>query len=135
MIFYVDGEWNGYGGDLISIALCPEVGLEFYECLRCENPTPWVEEFVMPVLGIVPISLHEMQLSLESYINKFDSVHIVADWPEDIAYFCRLLVTGPGTRINTPPLTFEIIRVDTVSHIPHCALEDARALKAHVKGD
>ena len=33
-----------------------------------------------------------------------------------------------GTRINTPPLRMEILRLDSESKIPHNALEDAKAL-------
>jgi hypothetical protein len=55
---------------------------------------------------------------------------LVADWPEDIQHFCELLITGPGLRLDTPPLTIEIRRdLDAVSALPHNALEDARAIK------
>jgi hypothetical protein len=56
-------------------------------------------------------------------------VHLVADWPEDIQHFCEALITAPGLRIDTPPLTMEIRRdLDAVSALPHNALEDARAI-------
>jgi hypothetical protein len=71
-----------------------------------------------------------LQEKLETYLCQFESIHIVADWPEDIMWFCKVLVTGPGTRINTPPLSLEILRVDTVSINPHNALADAGALRA-----
>jgi hypothetical protein len=40
-----------------------------------------------------------------------------------------VLITGPGTRLDTPPLTMEVLRVDTVSTNPHNALADATALR------
>lgn len=70
-----------------------------------------------------------MQEQLEIYLAQFESVHIVADWPEDIAWICNVIITGPGTRLNTPPITFEVLRIDTVSAKPHEALADACALR------
>ena len=130
MKLFIDGEWNSYGGDLISLALVPEIGVHFYEVLGCDNPDPWVAENVMTKLGKNQITMPEMQEKLEVYLSQFESVHIVADWPEDIMWFCKVLVTGPGTRINTPPLSLEVLRVDTVSTNSHNALADAGALRA-----
>lgn len=129
MKIFIDGEWNSYRGDLISMALCAENGSDWYASLGCENPDPWVKENVMPVLHAVPVRFELFQRSLETFLGQFASVHIIADWPEDIAYFCNALITGPGTRLDTPPLTMEVIRVDTVSTIPHNALADAQALR------
>ena len=130
MKLFIDGEWNSYGGELISLALVPEIGEHFYEVLGCNNPDPWVAENVMPKLRKIPITMSLMQEKLEAYLSQFESIHIVADWPEDIMWFCKVLITGPGTRINTPPLSLEILRVDTVSTNPHNALADAGALRA-----
>jgi hypothetical protein len=130
MKLFIDGEWNSYGGELISLALVPEIGEHFYEVLGCKNPDPWVAENVMPKLRKIPITMSLMQEKLEAYLSQFESIHIVADWPEDIMWFCKVLITGPGTRINTPPLSLEILRVDTVSTNPHNALADAGALRA-----
>jgi hypothetical protein len=130
MKLFIDGEWNSYGGELISLALVPEIGEHFYEVLGCDSPDPWVAENVMPKLGRSPITMALMQERLEAYLSQFESIHIVADWPEDIMWFCKVLITGPGTRINTPPLSLEILRVDTVSTNPHNALADAGALRA-----
>ena len=130
MKIFIDGEWNSYGGDLISLALVPEIGEHFYEVLGCDNPDPWVAENVMTKLGKNQITMPEMQEKLEVYLSQFESVHIVADWPEDIMWFCKVLITGPGTRVNTPLLSLEVLRVDTVSMNPHNALADAGALRA-----
>jgi hypothetical protein len=130
MKLFIDGEWNSYGGELISLALVPEIGYHFYEELGCDNPDPWVAENVMTKLVKNQITMSEMQEKLEAYLSQFESIHIVADWPEDIMWFCKVLITGPGTRINTPPLSLEVLRVDTVSTNPHNALADADALRA-----
>ena len=83
----------------------------------------------MPKLGKPWITLESLQKNLAHFLSQFDSVHIIADWPEDIMWFCKVLITGPGTRLDTPPLTMRVLRVDTVSSNPHHALYDAWALR------
>lgn len=129
MRIYIDGEWNSYGGELISLALVAEDGRTFYEVLGCDKPDPWVAENVMPKLGKQSITEEKLQEQLSIFLGQFDSVHIIADWPEDIIWFCRVLITGAGNRLDTPPLTMEILRVDTESKNPHNALADAMALR------
>lgn len=134
MRLFIDTEFNEFQGALISMALVADDGREWYEALPCENPGSWVAQHVMPIIGQTPLNNgYEMALSLSLFLSQFESVHILADWPEDIAHFCNALITGPGERIDTPPLTFEIRRdlPDTadISAIPHNALEDARALQ------
>jgi len=136
MRIFIDGEWNSYGGELISLALVAADGRTFYEVIGCDNPDPWVAENVMPKLGKPSITLQELQKQLNLFLRQFefDSVHIIADWPEDIMWFCKVLITGPGTRLDTPPLTMEVLRVDTVSTNPHNALADATALRDWYEG-
>lgn len=130
MNIYIDTEFNEFQGELISMALVAESGPEFYEVLPCDNPGPWVAENVMPILGQEPVVRQVFQLRLQHWLAQFASVHLIADWPEDIQHFCQSLITGPGMRINTPPLTMEIRRdIDAVSELPHNALADARAIK------
>lgn len=130
MNIYIDTEFNDFGGELISMAMVDENGREFYAVLNCQNPTPWVAENVIPVLGQRFASLRMLQTRVEAWLAEYPSVHIVADWPEDIAHFCRSLITGPGMRLDTPPLTLEVRRdlSSEASAIPHNALEDARAI-------
>ena len=132
MRLFIDCEFNEFRGELISMALVSEDGGEWYEVLPCAEPGSWVAEHVIPLLGQEAVSLPELQASLHTWLAQFDTVHIVADWPEDIAHFCETLITGPGMRLDTPPLTFEVLRVDSVSLLPHNALADARALRAHI---
>lgn len=128
---WIDCEFNGWGGDLISLALVDAYGREFYEAVPCAYPQPWVAANVMPVLGVQPVPLRALQQRLHWWLSAYDSVHVIADWPDDIAYFCRALITGPGERMDTPHLTLEIRRdIDAAaSMVPHNALEDARAIR------
>ena len=58
MRYYLDTEFNGFNGALLSIALVPEDGDEFYITLACAEPVlPWVEHNVMPFLDHVPVGL------------------------------------------------------------------------------
>ncbi len=133
MRFWLDTEFNSYKGELISMALVGEDGREWYEVLHCEKPDPWVAQHVIPVLQKRAITTIEMAASLSMFLARYKEVKIIVDWPDDIAYFCRAIITGPGTRIDTPELTFEIKRylgaTSELSLIPHNALYDARALK------
>lgn len=129
MWIFLDCEYNDFQGELISMALVSEEGHEWYEVVPCLYPTPWVAEHVMPILHKAPVRYQEMQSSLWRWLAQFPSVHIIADWPEDIVHFCRALITGPGTRIDTPPISFDIRRIDSESALPHNALWDARGLK------
>lgn len=130
MKLYIDTEFNEFKGELISMALVAENGDEFYEVLHCENPGSWVAQHVMPFLQKEPIDISLFQDKLYRFINQYDSIHIVADWPEDIKHFCDALITGPGNCLNYPPLTMESRRdlSSANSQVPHNALYDARAI-------
>lgn len=135
---FIDCEWNDWQGDLISMALVGEDGREWYEVLECRDPSPWVAEHVMPGLGKQPTTLEHMRASLCEFLSAYKTVTIVADWPEDIEHFCRLLVVGPGLRLDTPDLRFHCWRgLDGQSARPHNALEDAlgNARAALAQGD
>ena len=134
MRFAIDCEWNEFRGSLISMALVGEDGAEWYEVTHCSNPGKWVAEHVIPILGKPPITKEAMQASLQAFLAHYESVEIVADWPEDIEQFCRLLITGPGMRLDTPPLCMWVVRIDAPSALPHNALEDARGIVRAIGG-
>ena len=129
MILFVDFEFNDYHGALISMALVDEEGDSWYRVLPCKNPSPWVGVNVVPVLSLPATYVEEFQDSLKEFLSRYDSVHIIADWPEDVQHFCAALITGLGDRLDTPPLTMEVRRdIDCDdSEVPHNALMDAIA--------
>lgn len=129
---YIDTEFNGYQGDLISVAIVDRASGTFYASLGCPMPVEWVAKHVMPALSIPAISLDDLQGHLRRFLSRYpDGIHVVADWPEDIAHFCQLLIMGPGQRIDTPPLTMEVRRDLHTEHsrVPHNALHDAIAMR------
>ena len=143
MKFFLDCEFDGWMGALISMALVSEDGDEFYWCVNSDEgwvKDHWVKENVLPILrceGAQPTQAHDLSGGLERFLAKaaqHTNAHIIVDWPDDVAYFCRAMITGAGQRINTPPLTFEVVRwdaypTDLPGAVQHNALWDARALR------
>lgn len=132
MRIFIDTEFNEYHGALISMALVAEDGREWYGVRFCDDPGWWVREHVMPKLLQQPERDADLRTGLAEFLGQFDAVHIVSDWPGDIAHFCNFLEFAPGDRIGPDTMTFEVRRdlpdTATTSEIPHNALEDARAL-------
>lgn len=132
MKLYLDFEWNDFRGDLLSIGIAAASGENFYaEFLSYTAPSNWVRENVLPHLIGKPLPITRVQDELHAWLWKCatEGAHIVADWPEDISRFCDLLIYGPGERMLTPPLSFEIVDSKAVSKVPHFALSDAVALR------
>jgi hypothetical protein len=156
--YFLDTEYNGFGGALLSLALVPEDGgEEFYVTIEWDDPIePWVERHVIPFLDMVPDAMGSPRLQREQAAKTLSSwlireheiqtlaeyprpasVEIVADWPEDIAHFCMLLIKGPGSMVQCPQLLFRLIELPGFSPaansaVPHNALHDARALRDHI---
>lgn len=143
MRYFLDTEFNGFGGALISVALVPEDGdQELYVSLPLpEAIEPWVEQHVIPYLRLVPEGIdHELDRveaadMVAAYLAGDPDPVIIADWPEDLAHFCALLVTGPGQMTGVDfGLRLELINAAGFSaaansRVPHNALHDARALR------
>ena len=146
MRYYLDCEFNGYRGRLLSMALVRDDGEELYLVaspfppIGCE---PWVAENVVPVVfpdgmrcngKVMTISLKVFPTLVEEFLAGDEGPVIVVDWPDDIRYFCETIIVGPGKMIDIPGLTFEVFRVDAYptdlpGAVQHNALWDARALR------
>jgi len=145
MRYFLDTEYNGIGGELLSLALVPDDGDELYLTFRTSGPLlDWVELHVVPYLDSVSEQLSCPRLSrqdaahaLERYLRHDGDTLIFADWPEDIAQFCNLMITGPGDMIDVRDVNFRLLPMTNFStaansKVPHNALHDARALRDHV---
>ena len=145
MRYFLDTEYNGPGGELMSLALVPDDGDDLYLTFKTSAPlVEWVERHVTPYLDSVPEQLSCPRLSredaahaLERYLRHDDEVLIIADWPEDIAQFCDLMITGPGDMIDVRHVIFRLAPMSNFStaansKVPHNALHDARSLRDHV---
>jgi len=133
MKLFLDCEFNGFGGQLLSLALVPEDGSEeFYKEISFSGQLdPWVREHVYPYFILSPCTYYELQKNLAEYLWKKGECIIVADWPDDIKYLCEALITGPGERFSfIPNIKFELdFGIEYESKVPHNALEDARGIK------
>jgi hypothetical protein len=143
--YFLDTEYNGWGGALLSLALVPDHGEELYLTLDWDCALEeWVERNVIPYLDTVPEALVSPRLgradaarAVAHYLAGDGNPLIIADWPEDVALFNALLVTGPGVMAEVSELTFRVIQLPGFStaansKVPHNALHDARALRDHV---
>lgn len=137
MRYFLDCEFNGFDGPLISIALVPEGEGQgdFYAVLPCHRPQRWVADHVMPHLGAIPQSRADVVAALTAYLLNDPAPVLVADWPEDIAHAAALLAFR-GRRI-VPQVRFDLLNLPgfdtaTMSAHPHNALADARALRREV---
>ena len=137
MRYFLDTEFNGFCGELISIALVPEGAAlaPFYEAIPVAEPTEWVCANALPVLGADPRSRDVVRDLFAAYLMNDPAPLLVADWPEDIALAARLLITGPGYMKPVRSLRFELVDPDIIgpmvpSAVPHNALHDAQALRA-----
>ena len=78
--------------------------------------------------------MHQFQYALNIYLQQFEEIHLLADWPEDIAHFCKALILRPLKSIALSGLTISLIAPAGESAQPHNALADARALKEAYMG-
>lgn len=147
MRYFLDTEFNGFGGELLSLALVPEDGdQDYYVVIPHDGPWhPWVEKHVVPYLDSVPpMLLNKLDRTaaahdVAAYLANDPDAVIIADWPEDIALFCRLLLVGETDIVDVKRLGFEFRRTPGFStarnsKVPHNALHDARALRDHLMG-
>ena len=146
MRYFLDTEYNGIGGALLSLALVPDDGEELYVTLKTDEPiVEWVEKHVIPYLDMVPQPLKWPRLpradaadAVERFLRHDDHPVIVADWPEDVAQFCNLMITGQGDMIDVRDVTFRLLPLSNFStaansKVPHNALHDARSLRDHYR--
>lgn len=147
MKYYLDTEFNEFGGALLSLALVREDGKSLYVVYDPpESLGPWVAANVMPIMYSVPRSnaggVDYYQASslktgahlIAAFMAGDTDPTIITDWPDDIKYFCQAIITGPGEMIAVPGLKFQMQRVDaypTTLHgaIQHNAWWDAMALR------
>jgi len=136
---FLDTEFNGFGGTLLSMALVGLDGEEFYEVIENNDPiNPWVAENVVPLLNKDPINRYDFCSRLEAFLEqhmKGGRLRIVADWPADIQYFLQYIMDEQDqSRMIVGLENIDLIMDRNLrfyqSKVPHNALEDARAMRA-----
>lgn len=142
--FYIDCEFDGHGGSLLSIAMVSEGGRSIHvRTIDGLATDPWVIENVVPLLDE-----HEAEIDTSVFTDNVGSVIrrfiddcaspiIIADSPVDIGRFCAAISTSPeGGWASTdyPGMTFEVHNVDCYptdlpGAVQHNAYWDAMALR------
>lgn len=144
--FFIDSEFDGFGGRLLSMALVPldraaeSLYLQVNDAHEVQDD--WVRANVVPLIDLpLPdtvirhrVARSEFSSVIGHYLSGLLRPHIVADWPDDIRYFCEALITGPGTMIKMPGFTTQLVRVDAyptdlAGAVQHHAYWDAAALR------
>lgn len=130
---FIDCEFNGGHGELISMAIVSEDGQRvFYEVVEHKQPTvDWVEENVIPILNKLPVPSSVFKERLKKFLDAFPKLTLIADHAADLFYFTQQIVGAEGWMMVEYQLD---LRVDPSisakkSTILHNALEDAKALR------
>lgn len=142
MLYCLDCEFNGFGGELISLALSGEAG-ELYLCrphaeLEGLDLHPWVEEHVLAILEVhdarpVVLPLAEFGRAIQTFLENDPEPCVIADWPEDLMHLMQCLIISPGQMVRIPDLSLKLMQIsawptDIHDAVQHNALWDARAL-------
>lgn len=140
-LLFLDCEFNGLHGELISIALVSDDGAEWYQTMAVmDRIDPWVAEHVIPYLTATftaytceRANLNDLAASLDAFLSNFDDPQIIADWPADFEHFNTLLtiIGANGGFKEAYACTMKLINVpgQLKPEVPHNALSDARALR------
>ncbi|UTC29847.1 ribonuclease H [Bajunvirus bajun] len=152
--YFLDCEFNGFGGQLLSLALVEAVGSRvivpeapvrhLYMTFAHDGMTiePWVAENVLPIMSAIPegyeqsfpLNRRVAAEMIRDFLTADPAPYIVTDWPDDVRYFCESVITAPGEMVSIPSLRFEVCRVDAYPSrlndaVQHNALWDALALR------
>lgn len=131
MTLYLDTEFNGHGGELISLALVSDKGPHrFYGVVPYSAPThPWVAEHVIPFLDQDAEPKSEFRMRLQMFLERYGEEGVIADWPDDFVHLMQAF-SGPIYE-NSFMLPIDmrlIVSGDVRPEKPHNALSDAEAL-------
>lgn len=150
MRYYLDTEFDGFGGRLMSLALVREDGESVYYVMPYEAQDPWVIANVIPILFDCPPGVgggpartltvpKVAAMGVAEFLHGDPDPVIVTDWPADIRYFCEMIEFPMGTMAPIPSLKFELQRVDAypttlTGAVQHNAWWDSMALRHLIQG-
>lgn len=131
---YLDTEFNGFGGELISMALVSPSGHKWYaakKLVRDPEVNDWVAANVIPKLETEQLDLEEFKRSFRKFIGWFDNPTIICDWHQDALHFCELLGGDSHDRQMNFACSIRLVQPPPdkpKSENPHNALADAIGL-------
>jgi hypothetical protein len=130
---FIDCEFNGGHGELISMAIISQDGQRvFYEVVEHTQPTvEWVAENVMPILNKAPVSMAVFKERLKKFLDAFPRLTLIADHMADLFYFAQKVIGAEGWMMMDYPvdLRFDPFISAKKSTQKHNALEDAKAVR------
>jgi hypothetical protein len=144
MRYYLDTEFDGHGGALLSLALVEEVGISLYIRTTARAKDSWVQQNVEPLMHEHNAHLRALDVppdwvgdNLRSFLRNDPEPVIIADSPVDIGRFCAAISTGRDggwSSTDFARMTFEVHNVDCYpttleGAVQHNAWWDAMALR------
>ena len=142
--YYIDCEFDGHNGPLLSMAIVPNdgIGIHIKVIDTPDVKDQWVRNNVIPVLHLhegynIECELNSVGEAIRAYIGDKSGFTIVADSPVDIARFCQALSTDKMGVYNPnvyDTMFFEVLNVDCWPNnmpnaVQHNAWWDAAALR------
>ena len=143
--FYIDCEFDGHDGPLLSVAMVRGDGISMHVQTFERASDPWVIANVMPAMNAHKgatwsgrVDLPLVGGMMRQFIGDCQNPTIIADSPVDIGRFCRAISTGPDggwQSTGYPSMTFIVRNVDCYpttleGAVQHNAWWDAMALRA-----
>lgn len=153
--YYLDTEFNSFGGSLISLGIVrhddPDDNLYLVVPMQDiermtfeEGMDPWIVENILPHLydgpkmtNIRVCSVHQWPQLLGEFIYRGDGPpQIFVDWPSDAMDFAKLLMTGPGRAVTMENQThitilrhIDVYPTSLDGAVQHNAIWDAMAIR------
>lgn len=141
--FYIDCEFDGHNGPLLSMAIVSDIDDGIHIKINETAKDPWVLENVTPKMFMhkaptaFEVSIFDVGFLLREYIGDDDCPIIIADSAVDIARFCHAITTsstGEWFCLDYPDMVFEVRNVDCYptdlkDAVQHNAWWDAMALR------
>ena len=148
MRYYIDCEFDGHGGPLLSMALVTDGDDSIHIAAKQFATDSWVIANVVTIMDqhSAPKSayVHEYEVGgvIRAFIGDDTAPTIIADSPVDIGRFCAAISTGPDGKwasADYPRMTFEVHNVDCYptdleGAVQHNAWWDAMALRRKLTG-
>jgi len=141
--FYIDCEFDGHNGPLLSIAIVGEDGRSVHIEADVKASDPWVVANVVPLMDqhdatdCTRVRPNDVGGMIRWFLGNCNHPVIVADSPQDARYFSQAITTAEDGGYASFPferLTIEIYGVDPYptdlpGAVQHNAWWDAMALR------
>ena len=133
---YLDTEFDGHGGTLISLAIAANDGTQWYGIFDAACHDEWVAENVAPKLYAMKPTISGdhalLRFSLGEYLKAREGCAIWADWPADFEHLMHAMCGSHYGESFMIPCTMQLIVTpvgEPKPETPHNALSDAIALR------